>query len=165
MARVRRIGRWYRPRTRAAYRVLLTRRRQIAKTWMSCDVRRDALRLIRRMTGWADVDIGRCSGGCFTVNRSDEEARLIDRLVETWSHPDRAIDGIDEIRPGVWSLSSTEIEDDLSVIGPAWLGRGASRGARRYLIGPTWCPDGAATTDDATPSARLREIKDIERGG
>jgi hypothetical protein len=125
---VRRITRRYRPQTHATYRVLLTRRRRIARIWMGGDVRRNAWKRIRRMVKASNIDTCHCPGGCYTPNRAADEKRMIERMVEAWKTPGLALKGIHEAAEGVWTLRGEELHEESIVIGPAWIGSGRAGG-------------------------------------
>ena len=159
---VRRVARRYQPQTNSAYRVLLTRKPRIARACMSAVVRGTGWRTIRGMARPSNVDHLRCVGGCYIAGDRGDEIRMITRLVETWRHPDAAIDGLKEIREAVWINSETDFAHDAIVIGPAWIGRNVEIGAEMCLVGPTWVPDEDRSATESVRGANLRDINDIE---
>jgi len=159
------IGRRYRHRRQSAYRVILTRRRHLARSWMQTASRREGWRRISRTVGIAHVDNWHCRGGCYTLGDAPDERRLIAQLVAVWPRPDRAIDGIHEARGGVWVRHGETLDDAAVAIGPLWVGRTAVASRSDCMIGPAVVEDDApAQPDLALPSLRLREIRDIDPG-
>jgi lipopolysaccharide/colanic/teichoic acid biosynthesis glycosyltransferase len=157
------VSREYFSRGRAAYRVLLTRRRGLAYLWVHCGSRRYCWTRIRAKVRSSDIDNWRCEGGCFTTGDCAEERRMIDHVVSIWPDPCQAIDGLDEIRENVWSCGRTvPLQDDAVLIGPVWLGRRADLGTARCFIGPTWIEDAAVGSASASSPARVRRIRDID---
>jgi lipopolysaccharide/colanic/teichoic acid biosynthesis glycosyltransferase len=161
--RVRRITRRYRPQAHATYRVLLTRRRRIAKAWMSGEVRRQTWLRIRRMVGASNINTWHCPGGCFTPGRPTDEAQLLDRLVQTWKSPGRALTGLQQVREGVWTVRNAVVHDDAIVIGPAWIGCGHADLRDLCVVGPAWISDvSSASARDELAIVRVRDIEEID---
>ncbi len=160
--RVKRICRRYHARTRGIYRVILTARPRIARIWLSASTRRDAWQRIRRSAGLSQIDNLRCTGSCFTTGQAHREARLISQLVELWPCPGQAIEGIDEVCNGVWSLRGTVPPADAALIGPVWLGRADDGQNQLELIGPGWTPDAETPPHQHVVAARLRDIGEVE---
>ncbi len=158
---VRRVERRYASGGAIKCRLLLTRQRRIARTWMNADNRRVGWRGIRRISAASGVDHLRSPGECFTVSHPGDEEAFLNRLVELWHDPDRAIEGLRELQPRVWSASGVAIDGETVAIGPVWLGRSELDGEARCLMGPTWVSDDEDAASDQARSIRLLEISEI----
>lgn len=157
------IRRRYRHRRQSAYRVLLTRKRRFARLWMQADLRREGWRRISRAAGLAHIDNRHCEGGCFTHGFPPEEARFLDQLVSTWRQPNLVIEGLHQVRDGVWLMQGEALNDDEIVLGPAWLGRNLEPTDHGCLIGPAWVGDVESRhSEPETLPLRLRDIRDID---
>lgn len=159
--RVVRIARRYRADTHAAYRVLLTRRRRLARLWMSAEVRRAGWRKIRRLAGDSHIDTRRHPGECFTNGEPADERRMIDRLVELWRRPDHAIQGIEQAGDGVWIVRGATVAQNATAIGPAWLGHVHDMSGA-CIVGPTWIGDDCSAPRDYLSGVRVRPIWQID---
>ena len=160
--RARSVTRYYHPRSRAAYRVMLTSKRRLMQIWMDAGTRRDAWKKIRATAGRRHIDNLRCEGACFAAGRRAEEAAMVGRLVAKWPRPDAAIEGIQELREGIWGSAATTLGEDRICVGPMWLGVQASRSADTCLIGPAWLPDTDHDPVSGARGVRVRDIREIE---
>lgn len=142
---VKRIGRRYRPRHQGSSQVVLTRSRRLARLWMSATSRRDAWVRVRGGVPWERVDHWRCAGKVFTNGIAKSERAFIDEVVKRWANPGQAINGIEELEPGVWGLIDTQLPRRGVRIGPLWLGESDTSQstivAPTCLVGPTWLGD------------------------
>lgn len=159
---VRRIERRYRANTHAAYRVLLTRKRRIAEKWMMSELRRDGWRKIRAMVGQSNIDSHRIAGQCYISHDTNDENKLINNLVKIWRYPNAAIAGIKELGASVWAHQSIEIPSQVTVVGPAWIGKIAQLDEEECLIGPIWVCDAEIETNGQAQTVSVRNIYDIE---
>jgi len=85
--------------------------------------------------------------------------------VERWPGPGDALDGIEEVRPGIWSLPDQPLDPEFVSIGPAWLGRADSASMGTCVVGPAWVADGVSNGNgngNGTNGAALRDIAMIE---
>lgn len=162
--RVVRIARRYGPRRNAAHRVLLTRWPRIACAWARGERRLGPWKRIRRLAGPSDIETVRSEGACFTVGSRDDERRLIDRLVETWPRPDRAIDGIVKVREGVWGPRDSVLPENAVAVGPVWIGHSGVVRNGVGFVGPLWVGDDVSRAELNGGAARVRLIRDIEPG-
>jgi len=159
---VRCVTRHYHPRSKAAYRVLLSRRRRIAQIWMTSVTRRDAWMDIRHSSGLSQIDNVRQEGGCFVSGQPAEEVRMLNRLVTMWRQPGHAILGIQEIRNGVWAASGAVLADRRRCLGPLWLGLGALDNGQVCLVGPACHPDVPTAPQPPPSQIQLLDIREIE---
>ena len=156
--RVQRVYAATRPET---YRVVLTQRSDHAVWWSQSPSRRDAWVRIRRSVQYYKIDHWRCPGRRFSADSPTSEAGYLDYLVEAWTDPDRAIDGVEEIASGIFGPRGLLMPSEALVVGPAWLGH-VSGSALGVVIGPQCVPDAVSTYAEPLPRAFVREIQDIE---
>jgi len=157
---VQRIERRYRPALRGSSRVMLTLRRRTARVWAAAADRREGWKRVRRSVPWARVDHGRCAGLLAVDGVREQESELLDALVQRWPTPSQAIDGIEELEPGVWQVMGEAAGARGVSIGPVWLGLGAWAEAGACLIGPRWLADGPGPS--AGGRAVVRRAGDVE---
>ncbi len=159
---VERIERWYRPRTRSCFRVVLTASRRIGRMWMAASTRREGWNKIRRSVSWSRLDHVHCPGGCFTEGDTAQERALISRLVVCWPDPAQAIDGVEQAAQGVWKIAGATVPKDAILIEPLWLGHGGVPDENACLIGPAWVADRSLPEGQVLGRARVRDINDVE---
>jgi lipopolysaccharide/colanic/teichoic acid biosynthesis glycosyltransferase len=157
---VRAVTRRYRPTTRVAHRVVLTRSRRFASMWMRASDPRTAWQRLRANVAWASIDHWRCEGRCFDEHDHSQAASCITRIVEQWDRPDQAIDGIESRGDGVWTLAGDHADASAVLIGPVWAGRGALNDCDDCLIGPMWVGDRG--TGAVERPAIVRPINQVE---
>jgi lipopolysaccharide/colanic/teichoic acid biosynthesis glycosyltransferase len=151
---VQRIARQYRVPEPRRTRVVLTDRLRIAWQWHRAGDIRDARRGIRRAAGAAfpalmgigggGVDRARTIGQCFDATMPVQAERFLAELIERWCDPKRAIDGIEEMLPGVWRRSGDPGMPGAVVVGPLWLGCDQPPAVGECIVGPAWRYDGQA---------------------
>ncbi|MDZ4755835.1 MAG: sugar transferase [Phycisphaerae bacterium] len=167
---VKRIERVYSREYRSGYRVLLTDRGSIARLWHAAPTRRDAWRGFRRGSRAIHTEAFRVDGWSYRCGDALDEDRMMARLVDQWSDPERAIDGIASLGNGIFGLKGAQIANDRTLVGPLWLGGGVTDGSATdrsgsgtgIVVGPTWLPDRAAVN-----AVRVLDVADIlspERG-
>ena len=158
---VEKVERRYGGRTRAAYRVILTRRRSIATFWSRSIDRRAVWVQIRRTVARSRLDSYRCPGGCFLEADERQERDLIGRVVALWRDPGRGIDGIHEVAPGIWAAAGETLPKDAVLVSPLWIGHGSMPGPEACLVGPTWLPDSHPGVAAAASKVTVRDIGDV----
>jgi lipopolysaccharide/colanic/teichoic acid biosynthesis glycosyltransferase len=158
---VQRIQRCYGPSATKDYRVLLTRSAAAAAAWAGSATRRDGWTAVREIAG-RRLASERVYGQCFEKGSggSKDSRRLVDRLVATWEDPDRAIDGVEEIEPGIWAVAGTRLDQDTICTAPAWIGYAPKSGHTSMLAGPVWSADSAGVIPGSVP-IRLLSIAEI----
>lgn len=161
---VQRIERRYRPRLQSSYKAIVTPSRRIAALWCDASSARQGWVRIRRSVSWPRIDHWRHCGAAFSDRDPDQVRNFLDCLVEKWSDPSRAIEGIGRTEDGVWRLAG-DVQSTTTVhIGPLWMGCGdiSQAGTRRCLIGPAWIADDPDLPSSLMPSVRVRDIADVE---
>ena len=112
----------------------------------------------------AEGDEIELAGHFYDARRSDEQTRLVQWLVASWTDPPRVLENVSEVEPGVMALSSTKMPDGLTVIAPAWIGIETEKMVGRVLAGPDFRFDSSLATA-ATERAKIRDIRDIKIPG
>jgi lipopolysaccharide/colanic/teichoic acid biosynthesis glycosyltransferase len=153
---VKRIERIYSREYRVGHSVLLTDRPARAAGWARAASRRDGWKSLRSGGRAAQTDSCRVHGWSYRGGDAFDESRLIARLVDMWSEPERAIEGIEALGDGIFGPKGMSIPASDTLIGPLWLGAGYDRGVGsetgaksasaapapgRLLVGPAWEPD------------------------
>lgn len=158
---VQRIQRTYSPRGTKERRVLLTRSPAAAAAWAHAGSRREAWVAVRSAAR-GRLASERVRGVCIELGSGGEAplVRLLQRLVATWGDPDRAIEGLEEIEPGIWAVAGTRLKDDAICTPPAWIGYAPHSGRDRMLAGPAWSIDDETVVPGSVP-VRLRLINEI----
>ena len=158
---VKRIRRNYSPGESGDCRVLLTQSTMAAAAWAKAASRQEAWASVRSSAS-GRIASERVRGACFHMQSSCEPmfAKLTRRLVATWGDPNRAIEGLEEISPGVWAVAGTRLSEDAICTPPAWIGYAPQSGRDRMLAGPAWSVDDDAVVLGSVP-VRLRPINEI----
>ncbi|MFO0829780.1 MAG: sugar transferase [Phycisphaerales bacterium] len=159
--RVQRIERVYAAQSRVVSRLTLTDHRGLAAAWQRSASHLEGWRAIRDARSRRSVAKFEVRGWSFRFGEADDDARLLARLVNEWSDPERALEGIVRLGDGIYGLGSDSLPDDVTLVGPLWLGsRGADERqpetAGDVLIGPQCVFD---SRDER--SVRLRPIAEI----
>ncbi|MDZ4831189.1 MAG: sugar transferase [Phycisphaerae bacterium] len=155
---VKRIDRVYTREYRAGYRVLFTDRHGLAKAWHAAGSRRDAWLALRRSVPWFRTDDFRVHGHSYRRGETEDEGRLVSRLVDQWSDPERAIEGIEPIADGIIGLKGSTMVDGETLVGPLWLGASSAVNPRtsRLRVGPAWVPD-----ESSVSTVRVLDVAEI----
>ncbi len=165
---VKRIERIYSREYRVGHSVLLTDRPARAAGWARAASRRDGWKALRSGGRAAQTDSCRVHGWSYRCGDAFDESRLVARLVDMWSEPERAIEGIEALGDGIFGPKGMSIGPSDTLIGPLWLGAGydrapAAQGAAaagsampRLLVGPAWEPDRGAVE-----GVRVLEVDEI----
>ncbi len=158
---VKRIERVYSREYRVGHSVLLTDRASLASAWADAATRRDGWKALRRGGRAVQNDSCRAHGWSYRSGDAADEARLLARLVDQWSDPERGIEGIAMLGEGIFGPKGMIIRPEDTLVGPLWLGGGfdevqpGHRGGR-LLVGPAWERDRGPVSD-----VRLLEIDEI----
>lgn len=81
-------------------------------------------------------------GGTIASSAHDETAEhWADEVLRSWDRVSAVFESVYEYQPGVWSDETAVIAPDATLVGPLWIGRGASIGPREVVIGPRVVPD------------------------
>ncbi len=153
------VRREYWRETTGSHRVLLTASLQVAKRWSQSRDRRATWIELRRSGAWSRSDHHRVNGECVQIGDAAQGGLLLSEIVERWRTPDRVIEGIQLVAPGVWaSRGQTSNPKDI-VVGPAWIGLRDGRDRPVRIVGPAWCADDTA---EAVESARILEIDEVK---
>ena len=138
-----RITRDYTSRYMGSHSVKLTRRPSIAEAWSRNESRYRALRELRRYVDWSKTDSYEVEGEVdFTGRNPERDEVLVNRLVSVWKKPGESINGIKELRPGIWGVNELQLgADEIAVVPPIWIGGSKSMGGGELKIGPMAIPD------------------------
>lgn len=136
-------------------RVLVTERKDVAKAWHAAASRRDAWLALRRIVDLIETLDVRTPGHVYRLG--DDDQRLLTDLVNRWADPDRALDGIVELAPGLYGTPNTPLPPDARLIGPLWIGLdGVDKGT--VEIGPRVLPDRALPNGTRVSVRPIAEI-------
>lgn len=143
-------------------RVLLTRRASIAQIWANSENRRTAWTELRRFIDWTRTDHYRIDGFISSCNTTRSSHALIDALVEEWSEPGLTIEGIHQLRPGVWGIEGTNLDGLDHIVAPAWIGFRTSEPPTGVLVGPAAIGDIEGQQESNAP-LNILDIDEIQR--
>ena len=144
-------------------RVLLTRRASIAQVWANSQSRRRAWTELRRFIDWTRTDHYRIEGFLSQCNTPASAHALIDTLVRDWAEPGLVVDGIVQLRPGIWGVAGTRLEGLEHIVAPAWVGFRADKPLSGILIGPAALGDENPHQQEAPKPLRVFNIAEIQR--
>lgn len=137
-------------------RVLVTERKDLARAWHAAASRRDAWLALRRIVALIQTLDVRTPGHVYRLGDDDE--RLLTDLVNRWADPDRAIDGIAELAPGLFGVVGDRLPESARLVGPLWIGvQGVDPGA--VEIGPRVLHDRRSSL--ASTPVTVRPIAEI----
>ena len=160
------IGRYYRPAEIAAARVFLVTRVDLARAWAESADSHEGRRHIKAV-GRERLASVRVSGHCFDHEDADDRSMLVRRLVAVWPDPQRVVEGIEELAPGVIGVKGDERFVTDRIIPPVWIGCGGADGdPSRAIVGPDLVED-VPTGREVDLGVRVRDINEIiaARGG
>jgi len=151
------IRRQYRSRRFGSRRVLLTADASVARLWSEAADRRGAMLSLRSNGKWNRSDHHRVDGEFYRLGDPSDEGRFLSELIARWSDVDRAIDGVEQIAPGVWGPRHAAFREADVAVGPAWIGVRRQQDPLR-VIGPAW----AADDGEAVPERiAIRDFDDV----
>jgi lipopolysaccharide/colanic/teichoic acid biosynthesis glycosyltransferase len=158
-----RITREYGSADSGSCRVLLTRRASLAQIWANSEKRRGAWTELRRFIDWTRTDHYRIEGYLSRCKTPESTQELIELLVQEWPEPGLAIDGLTEIRPGIWGLEGTQLHGLDHIVAPAWIGHCSDDSLSGILVGPAALGDEDSGRPEDTKSPRILDIAEIQR--
>ena len=154
------IGRHYRAEEITAVRVFLVTRSDLAQSWAESGDSHEGNRKIKAV-GRERLASVRVSGHCFNEENPEECDTLLHRLVAIWPDPQRVIEGIDEIAPGVIGIADHAPASREHLIPPVWLGLESERGDDRVtIVGPDLVVDDTTNVTEHI-DVRVRAINEI----
>ena len=138
--RVKGIRRSYAFDERLGHRCLLTTDIVLAKEWACASDMRQARSAIRKHTRLR-VAREKVYGHCRDANLPEDRRGFISWLVATWNDPDRVIEGIEQVRPGVFAMRGMDIDPEMICIEPVWIGDCDSHSRSQIFVGPDFAED------------------------
>ena len=154
------IGRHYRAEEIAAVRVFLVTRSDLAKSWAESRDSQEGNRNVKAV-GRERLASVRVSGHCFDERNPEDRDTMLQRLVAVWPDPQRVIEGVAELAPGVIGLADQASRTSERLIPPVWMGLETDpEGAQETIVGPDLVPDDATVAPE-TVGVRVRSINEI----
>ena len=157
------IDRDYNQSSKTSCRVLMTRRASVAQVWAKSMNRREAWTELRRFVEWSRTDHYSVEGYVSRSTEDDSDLELIHTLAENWVNPGLAIQGISELRPGVWGRPDTPIDGFRLLTAPVWIGRTRPDSSHVVAVGPEVIPDEDDPKTRRSPAVRLMDIDEIRK--
>lgn len=136
--------------------VFLVTSPSVAEAWSRSAERREGVRLIRGLARKAFLKTS-VVGHSYDCSKSDEQERFITWLVASWSRPEAVIEGIREVKSGVFMLENSTQPIGDRIIPPAWIGN-TVRSEHQVLAGPDFRKDLNVMEDPV----RVRDISEIQ---
>ncbi len=122
------------------HRVILTPDEALARAWAEAETGRVAKRAVREVAGLRVARL-RVYGHCFDFKLPEDRRGFLSWLVASWSDPERVLEGIEAVKPGVLAAKGTGVPEGAICIEPAWLGVGAGLDAQTLVVGPDFLSD------------------------
>ncbi|MBC01991.1 MAG: hypothetical protein CMJ34_01630 [Phycisphaerae bacterium] len=144
---------------RLGHRCLLTGIHEMAVDWAAAADKRGTRAAVRRHGG-ARVVHERVYGHCRDSSLPEDRRGFISWLVASWNDPDRIIEGIEAVRPGVFAPCGTKLDPDLICIEPAWIGGGNHDLKGRMIVGPDFLED--TRSSEVGGAVKMRPINEID---
>ncbi|MCH2143800.1 MAG: sugar transferase [Phycisphaerales bacterium] len=157
------IERDYRPSSTNTCRVLMTRRASLAQIWADSEERRKAWTELRRFVDWTRTDHYSTEGHVCRSPAGEKARQLILELVQCWHEPDLVLNGLVQIRPDIWGIPGTSVDEYEHVLPPAWIGRTSGAPGSSVLIGPAVIEDDEEYRKETPSGLRMLEIDEIYR--
>lgn len=140
------VRRTYRPDRTGAMRAGLTSFAAVASAWQGATSDRARRRALAQVGAGAGGRTASCQlrGRVFSASRPQDAPRLIAELQRTWIRPEIVVPNIYEFGPGIFLHESVEVEEDVRLMPPLWIGAGRSLPRGSLIAGP-------GVMDDETP--------------
>ena len=144
---------------KTGYRIIMTSEEDVARGWAEATERRMGWLAARRDCD-GKMDHQKVYGHCYDLKLVEDHRRFLAWVVATWADPDRVLDGITEVRPGVFVA-----EEDLTRVGgtciaPAWIGFRCQDVETAPIVGPDFVVD-AKAGERSVPDVRVLAINEI----
>jgi lipopolysaccharide/colanic/teichoic acid biosynthesis glycosyltransferase len=123
------------------HRVIFTSDEALARAWAEAENGRVAKRAVREIAGLRVARL-RVYGHCFDFKLPEGRRGFLLWLVASWNDPDRVLEGIEAIKPGVFASKGTVLPENAICIEPAWLGVDTGLDGQTLIVGPDFAPDG-----------------------
>lgn len=136
------IRRSYRASMRTLTHAWLTPDRRVAAAWAQGQTRRQSLAALRALVPTDRIASFPTMGRVLDPKESGEHEEAQRALLERWRAPVTLIEDIYEYEPGVWVHDEVIIPEGARLIGPLWIGAGATIAATDVLVGPAFIADG-----------------------
>lgn len=140
-------------------KVCLTDRSNIARSWSKFERGKSAWRELRRLAG-NSVGHDRVSGRTFDFVLPEDRAGFLQWIVASWEDPERVIEGVSEIAPGIRALKGGNIKSDDVCLPPLWIGNCGQSKEKRILVGPEFLEDGRPVSS-VDCGVRIMEMREI----
>lgn len=147
-----------------SHRVLLTASASIARRWSeSCD-RRSIWIELRRSGIWSRSDHHRVAGECFQIGDASQEGMLLTEIIGRWEDPNRVVEGIELVSPGVWAPKGQPMSNEDVVVGPVWIGTRGVGDSPVRVIGPAWSADRLERVAEPARVVEIGEVREAQSG-
>ena len=157
------IDRDYSRSSKRSCRVLMTRRASVAQVWAKSTGRREAWTELRRFVEWSRTDHYSVEGYVSRSTEDESGIELIHTLAENWVNPGQSIQGISELRPGVWGLPDTPVDGFRLLTAPVWIGSTDPDTVHGVAVGPEVLPDAHEPNPRWGAPVRVMNIDEIRK--
>ncbi len=158
-----RIDRDYRNLKSRSTRVLMTRRASVAQIWADSEKRRRAWTDLRRYVDWTRTDHYSIKGLTSTCDTPDSARELMRELTKILPEPDLVLNGLVQIRPGIWGIPGTDTGRIDHLLPPVWVGRNTQMNRKSVVVGPTIIEDDSESNAQVPSGLTMLEIDEIQR--
>ena len=140
-------------------RVALTEDLDLAQRWQSARTPTEGWRVLRytvqrRLRATRSID-----ASVYDRSLDVERMKFVDSLIATWPHPNATIDRVNRVGEHAWLDEQSQVDSDVQLIGPVWVGAGRKIATEVPVVGPIVLWD----TPDAKPQAQDIRWLTIER--
>jgi lipopolysaccharide/colanic/teichoic acid biosynthesis glycosyltransferase len=164
------IRRHYRATVHTAARAWITPDRSIARRWAAAQSTAQGARELKEAAGARLISMS-CTGQVFDPADPQDAAESLQVLQRRWRNPGLGLDGVFEFQPGVWMHERVRIAADVRLVGPLWIGAGATIPPGELVVGPAILNDApdislqpAPIDWDAARLSRYRIVPRLQRG-
>ncbi len=138
------------------HHVFLVKSAKAAAVWSRAASRRSGVRSIRDELAELPRKVS-VVGRSYDCSERDEQERFVTWLVAGWSRPDTVIDGIEEVKTGIFAIAGCGERLTGKIIAPVWIGA-TDTVEGDVAVGPEFRED----SEETDSSVRVRAISEID---
>jgi lipopolysaccharide/colanic/teichoic acid biosynthesis glycosyltransferase len=117
-------------------RVAVTTDPELARSWQEAPDIRTAWKRLRRLVPPESRYATRMEARVFDAAVPEEQALFMRDIVKRWTRPDSTIDGLRQVRDGIWAYNGDAGPAGPAVRAPLWIGAGRQIPESAVAVGP-----------------------------
>jgi lipopolysaccharide/colanic/teichoic acid biosynthesis glycosyltransferase len=141
------------------YRIIMTSEEAVARNWAAASERRSGW-LTARRDCHDKMDHQKVYGHCYDLKLIEDHRRFLSWVIATWDDPDRVLDGIIQVRPGIFVAARDMEKVGSTCIAPAWIGFRCEDVKTMPIVGPDFVTD-ASPVGPSSSGVRVLGINEI----